>query len=203
MPASARTAIRRQDVSVCGVRPSNSETGRQARAVMVSQMLALVLVASSVSCSRDSDATQETHGPAPARDWVFVYYLSCDNDLSTNTPLVLKALRAGVGTGEVAVAALVDDADRSGMVRFVITGNGSTEEKLPTEDSASIRAGWTVSWSDFSMVGVLRRRDNRSSVSSTRMRPTTTYSVGLTRFVATTGFPPPRAIPSRSGSAAN
>lgn len=93
--------------------------------------LVMVLAAASwVSCSRDRGASDG------CRDWVFVYYLSYDNDLTTHTPLVLKALRAGVKTGSVAVTALVDDADRQGLIRHVITAQGSVEERLPTDDSA-------------------------------------------------------------------
>ena len=51
-------------------------------------------------------------------EWVFVYYMSYDNDLSSYGEVILRDLRNGLSNPEVAVVVQADFIDRKGMNRI-------------------------------------------------------------------------------------
>ncbi len=88
------------------------------------------VIAFAVSCS-----------PAPQRPvsvgWVFALYMSYDNDLEPNGPIILDALKNGVRHSDIVVTVLADDTDKNGLKRHVITTKGMMTEMLQSDDSAS------------------------------------------------------------------
>lgn len=71
------------------------------------------------------------------REWTFIYYMSYDNDLADNAPIILDALAKGVKSGDCAVTVLADDADSSGLKRYAITAAGVRMDRLASDDSSS------------------------------------------------------------------
>jgi hypothetical protein len=73
-------------------------------------------------------------------EWVFVYYMSYDNDLSPFGEVILKDLRNGISSPKVAVVVQADFIDSSGMKRIgLYYADGKTHRKeslLRSEDSA-------------------------------------------------------------------
>ena len=73
-------------------------------------------------------------------DWVFVYYMSYDNDLSAFGGVILNDLRNGLSSSKVAVVVQGDFIDSSGMKRIALYyADGKTRRKeslLRSEDSA-------------------------------------------------------------------
>jgi hypothetical protein len=73
-------------------------------------------------------------------DWVFVYYMSYDNDLSPFGEVILKDLRSGLSSSKVTVVVQGDFIDSSGMKRIALYyTDGKTHRKesiLRSEDSA-------------------------------------------------------------------
>lgn len=73
-------------------------------------------------------------------DWVFVYYMSYDNDLSPYGKAILNDLRNGVVNSKIAVTVQADLDDNRGMKRIALCrSNGKTQKKeipLRSEDSA-------------------------------------------------------------------
>jgi hypothetical protein len=73
-------------------------------------------------------------------DWVFVYYMSYDNDLSSYGEVILKDLRNGLSSSKVAVVVQADFIDSSGMKRiglYYADGRARRKETiLRSEDSA-------------------------------------------------------------------
>lgn len=73
----------------------------------------------------------------PRRDWVLIYAMSYDNNLSLYGPRILDALGRGVKGGKTLVTVLADDPDPSGLTRHVVSSDGRTSQRLATDDSAS------------------------------------------------------------------
>jgi hypothetical protein len=73
-------------------------------------------------------------------DWLFVYYMSYDNDLSSYGRGILSDLRKGVVNSKIAVTVQADFADSGGMKRVALFHeNGKPQMKeviLRSEDSA-------------------------------------------------------------------
>jgi hypothetical protein len=73
-------------------------------------------------------------------DWVFVYYMSYDNDLSPFGEVILNDLRKGVSNQKIAVVIQADFVDAKGMKRIGLScADGRTRSKetiLKSEDSA-------------------------------------------------------------------
>jgi len=73
-------------------------------------------------------------------EWVFVYYMSYDNDLSSFGEVILNDLRNGLSNSRVAVVVQADFIDSSGMKRIgLYHAEGKTHRKenvLRGEDSA-------------------------------------------------------------------
>jgi hypothetical protein len=73
-------------------------------------------------------------------DWVFIYYMSYDNDLSPFGEVILKDLKSGLSSSKVAVVVQGDFIDSSGMERIALYyADGKTHRKeslLRSEDSA-------------------------------------------------------------------
>ena len=73
-------------------------------------------------------------------DWVFVYYMSYDNDLSAFGEVILRDLRNGLSNSKIAVVVQADFIDGKGMKRIGLHyANGKTHRKetiLRSEDSA-------------------------------------------------------------------
>ncbi len=78
--------------------------------------------------------------PANVYDWVFVYYMSYDNDLDPYGRAIVRDLRSGVTNSKVAVTVQADLADSRGMRRIAMFRSGgtpqTTEVILKSEDSA-------------------------------------------------------------------
>ena len=72
--------------------------------------------------------------------WVFVYYMSYDNDLSSYGEVILRDLRNGLSNSKVAVVVQADFIDSGGMKRIgLYQANGKTHRKetiLRSENSA-------------------------------------------------------------------
>ena len=73
-------------------------------------------------------------------DWVFVYYMSYDNDLSSYGEVILSDLRNGLSNSKVAVVVQGDFIDSKGMKRInLYHADGKTHRKetiVKSEDSA-------------------------------------------------------------------
>ena len=73
-------------------------------------------------------------------DWVFVYYMSYDNDLSSYGEVILSDLRNGLSNSKVAVVVQGDFIDSKGMKRIgLYHSDGKTHRKetiVKSEDSA-------------------------------------------------------------------
>jgi len=73
-------------------------------------------------------------------EWVFVYYMSYDNDLSSFGEVILSDLRNGLSSSKVAVVVQTDFIDSRGMKRIgLYYADGKTRRKetvLKSEDSA-------------------------------------------------------------------
>lgn len=73
-------------------------------------------------------------------EWIFVYYMSYDNDLSSYGEVILSGLRKGLSNSKVAVVVQADFIDSGGMKRIgLYQANGKTHRKetiLRSEDSA-------------------------------------------------------------------
>jgi len=73
-------------------------------------------------------------------DWVFVYYMSYDNDLSSYGEAILNDLRSGISDSDVAVVVQADFTDSRGMKRISLHhADGKIHRKetlLKSEDSA-------------------------------------------------------------------
>jgi len=73
-------------------------------------------------------------------EWVFVYYMSYDNDLSSFGEVILGDLRNGLSNSKVAVVVQADFIDGKGMKRiglYYADGKAQRKEKiLKSEDSA-------------------------------------------------------------------
>ncbi|MHC4436801.1 MAG: clostripain-related cysteine peptidase [Planctomycetota bacterium] len=73
-------------------------------------------------------------------EWVFVYYMSYDNDLSSCGKVILRDLERGLSNSNVAVVVQADFIDSSGMKRIgLYHADGRTHRKeilLRSEDSA-------------------------------------------------------------------
>jgi hypothetical protein len=73
-------------------------------------------------------------------DWVFVYYMSYDNDLSSFGEVILRDLRNGLSSSKVAVVVQADFIDSKGMKRIgLYHANGRSFRKetvVRSEDSA-------------------------------------------------------------------
>jgi hypothetical protein len=73
-------------------------------------------------------------------EWVFVYYMSYDNDLSSYGEVILRDLRDGLSSSKVAVVIQADFIDSDGMKRISLYhANGKTHRKetiVKSEDSA-------------------------------------------------------------------
>ncbi len=73
-------------------------------------------------------------------EWVFVYYMSYDNDLSPFGEVILRDLRNGLSNSKIAVVVQADFIDSKGMKRIgLYLADGKTHRKetiLRSEDSA-------------------------------------------------------------------
>ena len=73
-------------------------------------------------------------------EWVFVYYMSYDNDLSSYGEVILRDLRNGLSNSKIAVVVQADFVDSKGMKRIgLYYADGKTHRKeniLKSEDSA-------------------------------------------------------------------
>jgi hypothetical protein len=73
-------------------------------------------------------------------DWLFVYYMSYDNDLSPYGEVILRDLRNGLSNPKIAVVVQSDFIDSRGMKRISLYhANGKTHRKesvVKSEDSA-------------------------------------------------------------------
>lgn len=96
-------------------------------------ILAALLVCWGASASR---AAPVQEAPPTARyEWVFVYYMSYDNNLERMGEPILGMLERGVTHERVAVVVFADFRDRDGMQRILITTAG--REVTPMEEEAS------------------------------------------------------------------
>ncbi len=73
----------------------------------------------------------------PQHEWVFVYYMSYDNNLAYCGPVILEELEHGVKASELVVTVLYDDESKEGLKRYTITSEGRKYELLDTDNSAS------------------------------------------------------------------
>ena len=73
-------------------------------------------------------------------EWVFVYYMSYDNDLSSFGEVILGDLRSGLSNSKIAVVVQADFIDSKGMKRiglYYADGKARRKESiLKSEDSA-------------------------------------------------------------------
>lgn len=69
-------------------------------------------------------------------EWVFVYYMSYDNNLDRCGRPILDMLKNGITSERVAVVVVADFIDRDGMQRFELTKGNETQTVLTTEASA-------------------------------------------------------------------
>ena len=78
--------------------------------------------------------------PINVHEWVFVYYMSYDNDLNPYGKVILRDLKNGVVNSKIAVVVQADFTDNKGMKRIAMYhANGKTHKKeiiLKSEDSA-------------------------------------------------------------------
>ncbi len=70
-------------------------------------------------------------------DWVLIYVMSYDNNLEKCGPVILQGLARGVAGPKTKVIVLSDDTKKTGLVRWVLTHEGQTQETLETDDIAS------------------------------------------------------------------
>ncbi len=75
--------------------------------------------------------------PAVLPSWVFVYYMSYDNNLGEYGSAILDDLEKGVKSSENIVTVLADFPDTDGLRRYVLSSGARSEEVLRTENSAS------------------------------------------------------------------
>lgn len=75
--------------------------------------------------------------PGPKHDWILVYHMAYDNDLSGWGPVILDALQEGTEGSDLVVTVLADDPDKGGLKRYAIVSGGRTVDVLGTDDSAS------------------------------------------------------------------
>lgn len=75
-------------------------------------------------------------------EWIFVYYMSYDNDLNPFGKVILRDLTKGIVDSNIAVVVQTDFADNRGMKRIALQhASGKTRRKetvLKSEDSADI-----------------------------------------------------------------
>lgn len=87
------------------------------------------------------ESAREERDP-PDWDWVFVYYMSYDNDLSHHGPPILDMLAEGIRAGasgdsdRVAAVVLADFDDADGLRRYELTAEGRREVAVEGEGSA-------------------------------------------------------------------
>jgi hypothetical protein len=84
-------------------------------------------------CSR---GVAQGHAMKVNHDWVLVYYMSYDNNLSPFGEGILESLKNGVQNSSLVVTVLMDDRNRDGLKRYAITRQGVEVERLATDDSA-------------------------------------------------------------------
>jgi len=73
-------------------------------------------------------------------DWLFVYYMPYDNNLSENGEIIIKLIADNIQSENVIVAIQAEFADSPGMKRYLITNKGIAITDLDNKESASIRA---------------------------------------------------------------
>jgi hypothetical protein len=77
---------------------------------------------------------------ATVYEWVFVYYMSYDNDLNSYGKVILRDLQNGVVNSKIALTVQADFADKRGMKRIALYRNSGRlrkkESLLKSEDSA-------------------------------------------------------------------
>jgi len=74
----------------------------------------------------------------PNTDWLFVYYMPYDNNLSKFGEEIIKMISDNVKSENVIVSIQAEFADKKGMFRYLITNNGITYSTINNEYSASI-----------------------------------------------------------------
>ena len=89
--------------------------------------------------------------PRNVYDWVFVYYMSYDNDLSPYGGTILRDLQKGVVNSNIAVTVQTDFADSGGMKRVALFQKGGKpqdkETTIKSEDSADdVQLGKYLEW---------------------------------------------------------
>lgn len=85
-----------------------------------------------------SEATTAASAKKP-HEWVFIYYMSYDNDLSHLGPGIIKALKKGIVNRNTAVLVQADFHGPGGMKRYALTKNAvatPTQLLISKEDSA-------------------------------------------------------------------
>jgi len=96
------------------------------------KQLFVILLVILISCNQQDQKKQNF-------DWLFIYYMPYDNNLSDYGNEIINMLQEGLQTDNIAVVVHADFADSTGITRFVITNNGITESNIIEERSADTK----------------------------------------------------------------
>lgn len=70
-------------------------------------------------------------------EWLFIYYMPYDNNLSVYTDTIINMLSEGLINDDIMVVIQTDFADSLGMKRYVLSNDTITQSNISTENSAS------------------------------------------------------------------
>jgi len=77
-------------------------------------------------------------------EWLFIYYMPYDNNLSKEGQIILDEIKAGIKSDNVVVSIQADLTDSSGMKRYLVGNNSWTESNYDSEFSGDCK-----SYSDY------------------------------------------------------
>lgn len=100
---------------------------------------AMSLVSGALGSERSLARSAQQQSQRQAYDWVILYWMPYDNDLSRFGAPILEMLKRGVRSKNLLVAVEADFADAESMSRTVITQGKVRHQILDTADSASER----------------------------------------------------------------
>lgn len=114
----------------------NTAMVKTLRVIFAAGALLLFIAVAAVAGSSQAAAS-------PSRDWVFIYYMSYDNNLSRHGETVLGRLSAGLHGPGLVVAVQADLAGAEGMKRIVLRGEagGATRSEIPVGSDESADTG--------------------------------------------------------------
>jgi len=93
-------------------------------------------------------------------DWLFVYYMPYDNNLSALGEPIIKMISDNIKSDNIIVSIQAEYADKKGMYRYIITNKGITVTDINNEYSASINTyaeylSWVKDKVDYNKLAVI------------------------------------------------